>query len=79
MNDLIKRLRQLAGIGSRASFTTATEAAALLTAMKAAGDGLAGLAHKEWCRVFDDVEYDPPCSCGLNAAIKQWREASDGL
>lgn len=54
---------------------------ARLTAMKAAGDALAGFAgHEDDCRevlaAWGEVE---ACSCGYAEAWKQWKEASDGL
>ena len=49
-----------------------------LTAMKAAGDGLAGFAgHTRICAA--NMFMDEVCTCGLTAALKQWKEASDGL
>lgn len=56
----------------------ATEAADRLTAMKAAGDGLAGFAgHTRICAA--NMFMDEVCTCGLTAALKQWKETIDGL
>jgi len=84
MNDLIKRLRAQAELKPNrieAAACVETEAADRLTAMKAAGDGLAGFAgHKDDCHevlaAWGEVE---ACSCGYTEAWKQWKEASDGL
>lgn len=78
MKDLIKRLREAFDADRVAEKNLAIRAASdRLTAMKAAGDGLAGVArHYVYCGGrFDSTE----CTCGLTAALKQWKETSDGL
>lgn len=73
MNDLIKRLRE----SDLSSFEILDEAADRLTAMKAAGDGLAGFAgHKLECCMGKRLgrQY---CTCGMTDKLKQWKEASD--
>jgi hypothetical protein len=77
MNDLIKRLRALSGIIDHVAMR---EAADRLTAMKAAGDGLAGFVrHVGGCRAGIWPNHGHPCDCGITAALKQWKEASDEL
>lgn len=79
MNDLIKRLRAPWFTNGCAQYQI--EASDRLTAMKAAGDGLAGFAgHTDDCReVLAAWGYVEACSCGYTEAWKQWKEASDGL
>lgn len=78
MNDLIKRLREAFDADSAAEKNLAIRAAHdRLTVMKAAGDALAGFAGHTWmCRANGPM---PQCDCGLDAVLKQWKEASDGL
>lgn len=83
MNDLISELRQTADELDcnryAAHVWVIRQAADRLTAMKAAGDGLAGFAgHSEDC-ASNDWKRPCPCDCLLGEAIKQWKEASDGL
>ena len=86
MNDLIKLLMERAkiarsegtgtGLGDALHFEVAADR---ITAMKAAGDGLAGFAgHIEW-ECGEQEQDTPHCTCGYTAALKQWKEASDGL
>ena len=88
MTGRIKRLRTLAGMNSRVDSTAMREAADRITAMKAAGDGLAGLldeVQRQGCEVcsgdcasaMPPVGYCPPKIRA--AALKQWKESSDGL
>ncbi len=83
MNDLIKRLREQAELKPNrieAAACVETETADRLTAMKAAGDGLAGLAvHTKQCPIIKGWGQAGNCTCGLTDALKQWKEASDGL
>ncbi len=88
MNGLIKRLRATSSSmtgdydGEHDDWAQQIdEAADRITAMKAAGDGLAGFAgHTDDCRAvlaaWGEIE---ACSCGYTDAWKQWKEASDGL
>ncbi len=85
MNDLIKRL--LGGVlygDARLNNPSGhdplrMEAADRLTAMKAAGDALAGfVSHEPDCPANNWIR-QVPCTCGLTAALKQWKESSDGL
>lgn len=80
MNDLIKRLREAFDADRVAEKNLAIRAASdRLTALKAAGDGLAGVAggHSDECGKWWEAAEN--CTCGLTAALKQWKEASDGL
>ncbi len=87
MNDLIKRLltisRSMTGDydGEHDAWARQIDQAAdSLTAMKAAGDGLEDYTgHDQRCEIMTHgVWTDPiPCTCGLTAAIKQWKESSD--
>lgn len=53
---------------------------ARLTAMKAAGDGLAKLLTRQGQHSGPCMDQEgPDCNCGLTTALKQWKEASDGL
>ena len=80
MTGLIKRLREQAELQPNrveASACVETEAADRIAAMKAAGDGLGPFAgHQLECRMGMRLgrQY---CTCGLTAALKQWKEASD--
>lgn len=78
MNDLIKRLREAFDSHNVVEKNLAIRAAHdHLTAMKAAGDGLARFAGHIEC---GEQEQDTPhCTCGYTEALKQWKEASDGL
>ena len=82
MNDLIKRLRawkaQYRGDGDERTIPLAAEAADRLTAMKAAGDGLADIANDLVIHIPMGWETDV-LEQPYNAAIKQWEETSDGL
>jgi hypothetical protein len=107
MNDLIKRLREAFDSHNVVEKNLAIRAAHdRLTAMKAAGDGLAGFAQS----IMHQLECDPgnapghghtvpgvwdidrsngekggkPCEwcaewSAMKSAIKQWKEASDGV
>ena len=86
MNDLIKLLMERAkiarsegtgtGLGDALHFEAAADR---LTAMKAAGDGLAQYeGHKGDCSI-ELYGRKACCTCGFDAAVKQWKEASDGL
>ncbi len=85
MTDLIKTVRSWLDAEDATHFGDFEKGVAAildrLTAMKAAGDGLAGFAgHKDDCHevlaAWGEVE---ACSCGYTEAWKQWKEASDGL
>lgn len=76
MNGLIKRQAAI-DAAVLASMNSIDNPYARITAMKAAGDGLAVFAGHKWtCRANGPM---PQCDCGLTAALKQWKEASDGV
>ena len=83
MNDLIKRLLRKTHdhVSQQVPWLVnpdGPEAADRLTAMKAAGDGLRWfVGHTRICAA--NMFMDEGCTCGLTDAIKQWKEASDGL
>ena len=88
MNDLIKRLRDQRWLGfpTHDVIQMVEEAADLITAMKADGDGLAGFVrHKAGCAAGIPValasraQITTECTCGLTDKLTKWKEASDGL
>ena len=78
MNDLIKRLRKPWFTNGCEQYQI--EAADRLTAMKAAGDGLED-ALADLLGATEEVGYVhyAPFRAKSRAALKQWKEASDGL